>query len=196
MIQTVEDEVSTDEPGTEPGTEPAGEEGYYVVGNMTEWKIDASYKLTKNEAAEAEEYMLEDVDLTTTTEFKVVYSADGTALTKWYPDLVDNFGENGEIEKDGTYTVYFRPNGDGDESWYYNVIQIVAAGSPVEPLIGDVDDNGEVDINDATMLQRYLAEFIDLTDEQKARAEVTGDGRLSIKDVIAIQRIIAELPYK
>ena len=199
VIQAVADEVTTDEPGTEPTTEepgtepPAGEEGYYLVGNMTGWKIDASYKFTKNDGAEVEEYTLEDVDLTTTSEFKVVYSKDGTALTKWYPDLVDNYGANGEITADGTYDVYFRPNGDGGDDWFYNVIYVAGEA---EPLIGDVDGNGVVNIEDATMLQRYLAEFIDLTDDQKLRADVTGDNRLSIKDVTAIQRIVAELPYK
>ncbi len=48
-----------------------------------------------------------------------------------------------------------------------------------EPLLGDIDGDGEVTINDATMLQRYFAEFIDLTDDQLAVADVNEQRRNS-----------------
>ena len=59
-------------------------------------------------------------------------------------------------------------------------------------LLGDIDGDGEVTINDATMLQRYFAEFIDLTDDQLAVADVNEDGKVNIRDVTAIQRMVAE----
>ena len=42
------------------------------------------------------------------------------------------------------------------------------------------------------MLQRYFAEFIDLTDDQLAVADVNEDGKVNIRDVTAIQRMVAE----
>ncbi len=101
---------------------------YYVVGNMTEWAVADGYKMTKNEAAEGEEYMLT-LQLTTESQFKVV-GYDGTNQT-WFPDgMGNNYGENGEITEDGEYTVYFRPNADGGDDWFYNVIYLEKQGDP------------------------------------------------------------------
>ena len=66
----------------------------------------------------------------------------------------------------------------------------------VEFLYGDVDGNGKVNINDATAIQRHLAEQEDFilkegTDAFKA-ADVNGDGRISVEDVTLIQRYLAE----
>lgn len=102
---------------------------YYVVGNMTEWGVKADYQMTKNEQAETEEYMFT-MDLTTQSQFKVVKS-DGVSQT-WYPDgMGNNYGENGEITKDGNYTIYFRPKADGGDDWFYGVIYVAAAETPV-----------------------------------------------------------------
>ncbi len=60
-----------------------------------------------------------------------------------------------------------------------------------DPLIGDIDGSGEVTINDVTNLQGALAEFEELTDEQRALADVNRDGRLNVKDVTEIQRYLA-----
>ncbi len=49
--------------------------------------------------------------------FKVVKSSKrGTSVTSYYPDGVDN---NRTVPEDGIYTIYFRPNGDGnpEEGW-------------------------------------------------------------------------------
>ena len=104
----------------------AGEEepSYYLIGSMTSWSINEEYKLTLNEKAPEgiEEYMIV-VDLAADAQFKVV--KDNGEDKTWYPDgMGNNFGENGEIPAAGTYTVYFRPNGDGGSDWFYNVIYI------------------------------------------------------------------------
>ena len=70
-----------------------------------------------------------------------------------------------------------------------------------EPLIGDVNGDGQITIDDATMLQRHLAEFTNddgsaIIDETDAdlfkRCDVDGDGKLKIMDVTHIQRKVAE----
>ena len=63
-------------------------------------------------------------------------------------------------------------------------------------LYGDVDGDGVVKINDATAIQRHLAEkegFIleKGTDAFKA-ADVDGDGEITVNDVTTIQRYLAE----
>ena len=123
------------EPSSEPSSEPVvGGPTYYIVGGMTNWQINEDYALTKNDASEVDEYMFEGLALTTTSEFKVVRlngSIQGGDQT-WYPEgMGNNYGENGEIEADGMYTVYFRPNYDGGEDWFYNCIYVAEFVAPV-----------------------------------------------------------------
>lgn len=59
-------------------------------------------------------------------------------------------------------------------------------------VIGDVDDDGEVNIIDATLIQRHLAE-IPVYAYNEAAADIDGDGSVSIIDVTYIQRYLAQL---
>ena len=65
-------------------------------------------------------------------------------------------------------------------------------------LIGDVNSNTVVSIEDATHMQKHLAEFaanhLDSNDpEVLAMADTDGDGNITVNDVTAIQRFLAEL---
>ncbi len=138
-----------------PVTEDAG---YYLVGTMTGWSLNPAYKITTRTAAETEEYMI-DVDLLRAkltdpedhkfqyTQFKVVYSADGIIKTNWYPSGFGNeYGAyDGEIPETGRYTVYFRPNGDGDDDWHDHVIYATPKGYHVK--VNDADKNGTVTVS-------------------------------------------------
>ena len=99
---------------------------YYVVGNFTNWSINDAYKMTLNtECTSTTEYMLT-LDIPANAQFKVVKD-DGQAQT-WYPDGMGNaYGENGELPGAGKYTVYFRPNVDGNPDWFYSVMYVAAA---------------------------------------------------------------------
>lgn len=68
---------------------------------------------------------------------------------------------------------------------------VISTGKAAEALIGDVDKNGVIEINDVTMLTRYLAEFIDFVDPTVS--DVTGDGVVDVRDVTEIQRYLAQL---
>lgn len=76
----------------------------------------------------------------------------------------------------------------------YTTVISAAGGSDTELLLGDVDKNGTVEINDATMLQRYLSEYITSVDSRVA--DVTRDGKVNVKDVTEIQRYVAQLISK
>lgn len=102
---------------------------YYVVGNMTDWKVDESYEMTRNEGADIDEYSFT-MDLTTESQFKVVKVEEGKENV-WYPEGMDN--NYGEITADGTYTIYFRPNYDGGDGWFYNCIYV--AEEEPEPFV-------------------------------------------------------------
>ena len=65
---------------------------------------------------------------------------------------------------------------------------IAPIGSAV--LIGDVNMDGVVNIQDATALQRYLAEYN--VNINLAAADTYGDGKVNIRDVSQIQRYVAQ----
>lgn len=103
--------------------------GYYIVGSMTgTWKVQSSYKLTLNEtAAPTVEYYFPSLELETTDQFKVAYSPDGVLPKIWFPSgYGNNYGENGEITANGNYVIFFRPNGDGGDDWFYNYIYVTS----------------------------------------------------------------------
>ena len=125
------------------------EEGYYIVGNMNDWTPEPAYQLTLNEAAEVTEYMISDLVLTTTNQFKVVYAVPGGART-WIPDQGSNYGEHGEIKTDGTYTVYCRPEYNGGDDWFSSCLYVVEDTPEFEnhsiSLEGDIGVNFYVHI--------------------------------------------------
>ena len=59
-------------------------------------------------------------------------------------------------------------------------------------MIGDLNGDGKVTIKDITILQRFLAEFDEFTDEQYKLADMNRDGKVNVRDVTAMQRIVAE----
>lgn len=86
---------------------------FYLVGSFNEWQIDQNYKLVLNAEAEGE-YYINGVELSANDQFKVQ-----SAAGDWFPNGMDN---NYVISADGTYDIYFRPNYDGGDDWYYNCI--------------------------------------------------------------------------
>lgn len=60
------------------------------------------------------------------------------------------------------------------------------------PLMGDLNGNGRLDIDDVTVLQRHLADYEELTDDQKDIADYDGDSDISVLDATAMQSVLAE----
>ena len=52
-------------------------------------------------------------------------------------------------------------------------------------MIGDVNGDGKVTIDDATMIQKAVAELVELDDTQKKAADTNGDGNVTIDDAIS-----------
>ena len=66
-------------------------------------------------------------------------------------------------------------------------------------LIGDVDNNRSVNVSDATLLQKLLADYdglgLDVEDYRTVKAlDVNNDNNITIYDVTTIQRYLAEIP--
>lgn len=62
--------------------------------------------------------------------------------------------------------------------------------TPAEPqvMLGDVDDNGEINMDDAALLIRYCNNLTTLTDEQRAAAELNGDREINMDDAALLIR--------
>ena len=85
---------------------------------------------------------------------------------------------------------------EGDEGYVMpsdTAYSVTVAPATESDILGDVDMNGEVDIIDATWLQRHIAGFIILSDAALALSDVDGDGEITVMDVSAIQRYTGNL---
>ena len=67
--------------------------------------------------------------------------------------------------------------------------------SPAEEvgIIGDVNGDGNVTIEDATIIQRAGIELVKLDEVQTKLADVNGDGRISVLDATCVQYYCAEM---
>lgn len=60
-------------------------------------------------------------------------------------------------------------------------------------ILGDTDGDGAVTVNDATMIQKHLAELIKFTPAQLKAADTNCDGVVNIDDATNIQKFLAEI---
>ena len=74
---------------------------------------------------------------------------------------------------------------DGTESVWSNIQQVTLVGGGNEPLIGDVNGDGEVNIGDVTAIIDYLLGTAGVNFNVEA-ADVNRDGEVNIGDVTAI----------
>lgn len=122
-------------------------------------------------------------------------SAPSNAMVYWSTsdDTVAEVSPNGVVKAlgAGTVTITARTEDGGLEDSC--IITVSEEGAEPEILMGDVNLNGVVEIEDATLLQKYLAKLESLTAEQLAVAEIDNDGKISISDVTKIQKIIAKV---
>lgn len=60
-------------------------------------------------------------------------------------------------------------------------------------LYGDADLNGEVNLKDASIVQKHIAKSITLKGKAFTQANVTGDTEVNIRDATAIQKKVADI---
>lgn len=63
----------------------------------------------------------------------------------------------------------------------------------LDSLLGDLNSDGKISVNDVTELQLYISQSKDFSDEQKMLADYNQDGVIDINDVTDIQRLIANM---
>ncbi len=67
------------------------------------------------------------------------------------------------------------------------------ADPEVKYLVGDVNMDGKVNIKDATLVQKYAADLLELDEVPLKLADVNTDTRVNVKDATAIQKAIADI---
>ena len=60
-------------------------------------------------------------------------------------------------------------------------------------IIGDVNGDGQVNIRDASQIQRYILGVVEFDDEQLSVADTNGDGEINIRDATQIQKFLVGL---
>ena len=75
----------------------------------------------------------------------------------------------------------------GFSGYTYDTKTIIDAS---DVLYGDVNLNGVVEINDATLLQQYLSDFTTLNSTQLRAADANRDGNVNVRDVTTIRRML------
>ncbi len=134
---------------------------YYIVGIGGDWDtLKDEYKLTKNPNNDAE-YMFEGLTVGANTELKV----KGTN-TYYYPN---GTGNNFTLVDAGTYDIYFRPDGQGGEGWWYG--DIYATPSAPAPTYTVTWKNGDTVLETDTDVAEGATPTYDGTTPEKAEDE-------------------------
>ena len=111
---------------------------------------------------------------------------DGTILILTF-DVPNDVESNAKLSVDVSYY-----QGDIYNEQLDNVKLKTVSGnvSVAKSLIGDVDQNGEISILDATLIQKYLADFESLSSEQILIADTDQNNDINIKDSTEIQKYL------
>ncbi len=104
-------------------------------------------------------------------------------------------------ETDGTLTDMKARYEDGYlvfETDHFSVYLVVQLSENTDALLGDADGDGEITVNDATFIQRYLVGSDRGIDPAviERNCDVDGDGKVNVIDVTLIQRKLAGLPVR
>ncbi|MGN0449383.1 MAG: lamin tail domain-containing protein [Ruminococcus sp.] len=124
-------------------------------------------------------------------------SSDNLSVNLYHSDVISEI--NGVESGSTVNAVWNRTDGETG-GWYVEASDDFGGISRSEiaytsqPAIkGDVNGDGVVNVADATEIQKYLAELVELSESQKNSADVNGDGVISIFDATEIQMIAAEV---
>ena len=111
----------------------------------------------------------------------------GRTVTFRISDIERYLGENNEL------VFSLISIADHYNSYNDSVRIIIYDYSGKTPFYGDIDGDGVISIDDATLIQMYIADLREFTPNQKLIADVNLDGGIDITDVTLIQMYIADL---
>ena len=98
-----------------------------------------------------------------------------------------NYGSKAE-----GFTIYGKPGSEA-EAYANENGGFIFISDEYTVTTGDVNGDSKVDITDATLVQQFAAELIELDENQKKAADTNKDGKVDIDDATLIQKFVAEL---
>ena len=98
-----------------------------------------------------------------------------------------NYGSKAE-----GFTIYGKPGSEA-EAYANENGGFIFISDEYTVTTGDVSGDSKVDITDATLVQQFAAELIELDENQKKAADTNKDGKVDIDDATLIQKFVAEL---
>ena len=151
------------------------ENSYYLAGSFhgaSCWGVDtirSKYHFVKNLAEQdINEYMLTNVCLAAGDEIKVTKYRNG-ALVDWYPTNENNY----YINETGIYSIYLRPDGNGNSDWYGSCIFVTKVETTdenrnvvLEPLVESLlnfSNEAQLQWNHSTDNPAYSAAYTPAT---------------------------------
>lgn len=126
------------------------------------------------------------------TPFSVVYCPVGSTIDPTLMQLDITYADGSQKTVSDGFTIgEFDSSSPGKKTVYITWEGIITSFDINVYAIGDANSDGKLSVGDATLIQKYLAGMNELTDMQKAAAEVTGDQKLSVSDATKIQKYLA-----
>lgn len=115
------------------------------------------------------------------------FTVEATALTSSSVIKID-VKRNGLSSESYSYNM-----SNGDITGYVPPTNPTTPTTPTTPgfVLGDVTGNGKVSVDDATYIQKYIADLVSMTSQQQQAANVDGDNEISIKDATEIQKHVS-----
>ena len=102
------------------------------------------------------------------------------------------FGYLNNGSKAEGFTIYGKPGSEA-EAYANENGGFIFISDEYTVTTGDVNGDSKVDITDATLVQQFAAELIELDENQKKAADTNKDGKVDIDDATLIQKFVAEL---
>lgn len=134
---------------------------------------------------------VQDADITVTVDGKT-YKTTSDVITGEFTV------EAAALTSSSVIKVDVKRNGLSSESYSYNmsngdITTYIPPTNPTAPVfvLGDVTGNGKVSVDDATYIQKYIADLVSMTSQQQQAANVDGDNEISIKDATEIQKHVS-----
>lgn len=124
---------------------------------------------------------------TTSDEITGEFTVEATALTSSSVIKID-VKRNGLSSESYSYNM-----SNGDITGYVPPTNPTTPTTPTTPgfVLGDVTGDGKVSVDDATYIQKYIADLVSMTSQQQQTANVDGDNEISIKDATEIQKHVS-----
>lgn len=129
----------------------------------------------------------------------ITVTVDGKTYKTTSDEITGEFTvEATALTSSSVIKVDVKRNGLSSESYSYNmsngdITTYIPPTNPTAPVfvLGDVTGDGKVSVDDATYIQKYIADLVSMTSQQQQAANVDGDNEISIKDATEIQKHVS-----